>query len=179
MMGDKPPDYSEESWILTIDGLVKNPLEFRWPELMGLPSVERKAPLFWGREAFVRWTGITVATLLSEAGIQSEASAVSFYAHSGNHSSLTLTEALDSRVFVAYRLQGAPLPKDNGGPLRLVVPFYFGYKWVKWLKRIHVTKEKELGHLEKEWGDNISVPAKYLEKYAKMEIDLSPPSGLG
>jgi len=89
---------------------------------------------------------------------------------------LTLTEALDSRVFVAYRLQGAELPKDNGGPLRLIVPFYFGYKWVKWLKRIHVTKEKELGHLEKEWGDNILVPAKYLEKYAQMEIDLSPPS---
>jgi len=46
MMGDKPPDYSEEPWILTIDGLVKNPLEFRWPELMELPSVERKVPLF-------------------------------------------------------------------------------------------------------------------------------------
>jgi len=46
MMGDKPPDSSEESWILTIDGLVENPLELRWPTLMEFPSVERKVPLF-------------------------------------------------------------------------------------------------------------------------------------
>jgi DMSO/TMAO reductase YedYZ molybdopterin-dependent catalytic subunit len=46
MMGDGPPDYSEASWILTIDGLVKNPLEFRWPELIHLPFDERKVPLF-------------------------------------------------------------------------------------------------------------------------------------
>jgi DMSO/TMAO reductase YedYZ molybdopterin-dependent catalytic subunit len=45
MMGDEPPDCSKVSWILTIDGLVKNPLKFRWPELMELPSIERKVPL--------------------------------------------------------------------------------------------------------------------------------------
>jgi DMSO/TMAO reductase YedYZ molybdopterin-dependent catalytic subunit len=46
MMGDKPPDNSDESWILTIDGLVEKPLEFSWSVLMEFPSVEREAPLF-------------------------------------------------------------------------------------------------------------------------------------
>ena len=46
MMGDKPPDFSEESWILTVNGLVENSLELRWPALMEFPSVERKVPLF-------------------------------------------------------------------------------------------------------------------------------------
>ncbi len=45
MMGDEPLDCSKVSWILTMDGLVKKPIEFRWPELMELPSIERKAPL--------------------------------------------------------------------------------------------------------------------------------------
>ncbi len=89
---------------------------------------------------------------------------------------MTLTEALDSRVLAAYGIEGNELPKDNGGPLRLVVPFYIGYKWIKWLKRIHITKDKELGELEKGWGDHILIPEDIVEKYAQMGIDLSPPS---
>ena len=116
-----------------------------------------------------------MATLLTEAGIEPEASAVSFYAHSGEHSSLTLTDALDSRVFAAYGIEGGELPKGNGGPLRLVVPFYAGYKWIKWLKRIQVTREQELGYLEKTFGAYTLIPNDILQKYAQMGIDLSPP----
>jgi nitrite reductase (NADH) small subunit len=54
--------------------------------------------------------------------------------------------ALDPRTLLAFDLNDAPLPKEHGGPLRLVVPFLQGYKSVKWLTEIALRDDDEVGY---------------------------------
>src|SRR5262249_50205809 len=61
-------------------------------------------------------------------------------------SSLALSEALETPpgetpVFLAFRLNGRPLPIERGGPVRMVVPWAYGYKSIKWLNRIVLTND--------------------------------------
>ncbi|MBU3966715.1 MAG: molybdopterin-dependent oxidoreductase [Euryarchaeota archaeon] len=61
---------------------------------------------------------------------------------------------------LAYMMYDEPLPLENGGPLRLVMPRMFGYKSVKWVNKITITKTQEIGYWEK-FGykvDGVSYP---------------------
>ena len=55
--------------------------------------------------------------------------------------SLTLEDALHEEVFLAYEMNGMPLPPQHGSPLRLLVPDWYGMASVKWLKEIRAIKE--------------------------------------
>ena len=58
---------------------------------------------------------------------------------------LSMAEARDARVLLATGLNGAPLPIEHGGPLRLVVPFLQGYKSVKWVGSIQAFRHDPVG----------------------------------
>ena len=62
--------------------------------------------------------------------------------------SLTLDQARRDDVLVAYQLEGSPLSDEHGGPVRLYVAPMYGYKSLKWLDRIELTKHVEEGYWE-------------------------------
>jgi DMSO/TMAO reductase YedYZ molybdopterin-dependent catalytic subunit len=91
------------------------------------------------------WTGVALADLLNEAGIDDAAREIVFHgADRGidrgiEHTfarSLAPAESLRDDVLVAYAMNGAPLLPQHGAPLRLVVPGWYGMASVKWLERI-------------------------------------------
>jgi DMSO/TMAO reductase YedYZ molybdopterin-dependent catalytic subunit len=151
------PQFDGKSWDLRIEGLVGNPMTLSFKELSALPQEDQTHDYMcvtgWSVK-HVRWQGPLVSRLIDLAGPKPEATAVSFDSADGVYTdSLTLAEARRPEVLLAHSLNGAPLEQDRGAALRLVVPYMFGYKGVKWVSRIRLTASQETGYWEQRGYD--------------------------
>src|SRR5207249_4854893 len=82
----------------------------------------------------VGWRGVRLADLLDAAGAHANAGAVAFHSFDGAYTeSLTMSQARRADVLVAYEMEGKPLSRAHGGPVRLYVGPMYGYKSCKWL----------------------------------------------
>jgi len=155
------PKTSADGWALDIGGLVERPRSYALEEIRRRPRREFPATLecsgngsaagFLGGIGNGRWTGTPLAPILKECGVREEAiEAVFFGADQGAEKirgrdypqhfgrSLALPDALKNMVLLSYELNGQPIDNRHGGPLRLVVPGWYGVAWVKWLNRIEL-----------------------------------------
>ena len=125
---------------LTVDGLVDNPLELTYEELLRYPTVTDVVLLICPVVFFdnAEWTGVPVSSLLDEAGVKPQARNVVFYGLDRYQTTLPLEEIQRDGVFLAHTVNGWVLPRAHGFPLRLVVESVYGSKWVKWVGRIEV-----------------------------------------
>jgi DMSO/TMAO reductase YedYZ molybdopterin-dependent catalytic subunit len=81
------------------------------------------------------------------------------FAGEGQTDSIPNGLALSEEVFLAFRMNGAPLPRLHGYPLRVIVPGIFGMKNVKWLSKIELVNYDFKGYWEKEgWSDEAVIP---------------------
>ena len=98
------------------------------------------------------WEGVPLSVVLRECGKLSNVRRIYFWGFHNNdpkqifQSSVSYTQAMetppgDLPVFLAYRLNGAPLPLERGGPVRMVVPWAHGFKSIKWLHHIFLTND--------------------------------------
>jgi sulfite oxidase len=96
------------------------------------------------------WRGVALADLLRAAGLQPEAAHVEFTGldrverngrQFGFGGSIDIAKALSDEVILATHLNGTPLPREQGYPMRVVVPGWIGARHVKWLGRITVRTE--------------------------------------
>jgi len=107
------------------------------------------------------WTGVGLASILKECGVKPEAREVVFLgldmekekkAAAGNQEfetphgrSIYLQDALNPEAMLAFSLNGQPLPADQGFPLRLILPGWYGMTQIKWLGRIQVLDRRYEG----------------------------------
>jgi DMSO/TMAO reductase YedYZ molybdopterin-dependent catalytic subunit len=97
----------------------------------------------------VRWEGVRLSTLLDEAGVEAGQSAVQFVSYDGTYTeSLTMTQARRGDVLVVDTLDGKPIGRAHGGPVRLLVAPMYGYKSCKWLGEIRITERVLPGYWE-------------------------------
>ena len=83
----------------------------------------------------VRWGGVRIADLLEAAGAKKSVRALNFVSTEVPYEdSLTLEQALLPDVMLAYEMDGAPISRPHGAPVRLVMPQMYGYKSVKWVE---------------------------------------------
>jgi DMSO/TMAO reductase YedYZ molybdopterin-dependent catalytic subunit len=150
-----------EKWSLQIDGLVEKPKTFTLDEIKKRPKREVMAtiecggnssnPAFMGAVGNIRWGGTLLAPLLKECDIKPRALEVVFYGADEKKEkvreqeidvrfsrSLSIADALQDKIMLVWEMNGEPLSKEHGFPLRLIVPGWYGIAWVKWLSRIHV-----------------------------------------
>ncbi len=155
------PQIDASQWNLSLDGLVRNPLTFTLDELKARPRQELTftlecsgnsgLPFFHGGIGNAQWAGTPLAALLAEADALESGSEVVFYgADSGEETvrevkmkqnfarSMSLAEAMHPDNLLCYEMNGAALPANNGFPLRLIAPGWYGIANVKWLQRIEV-----------------------------------------
>lgn len=131
------------SWRLLVDGHVEKPFSLSYQELLQLPSIERKAllicPGFFANHGV--WKGISAKELLERAQAKRGAGYVTFRGPSGAYEKtlrVPVADVLADRVFPAYAVNGADLPRKHGFPLRLVAEGYYGYDWVKYVDKVTV-----------------------------------------
>ena len=135
---------------LSVAGLDCGVRTLPWPDCAELPRYRSRAPLIcqifnWAE--VVEWEGVRLADVLALAGVETHQDGyVAVYSRDGVYfEGLSMDEVLDHRVLLATGLNGAPLPCEYGGPLRLVVPFLQGYKSVKWVGGIRAFRHDPVG----------------------------------
>ena len=140
-------------WSVLVDGLVDNPFELTPETLAQFPPFEHTDTFHcvegWGVPN-ARWRGVQLAEVLRRAAPHSEATFVTFRTLGGAYSdSLTLEQALRPETLLATHLGDGPLPDRQGYPIRLVVPFMYGYKSVKWVARVTLEDRRKVGFWER------------------------------
>jgi DMSO/TMAO reductase YedYZ molybdopterin-dependent catalytic subunit len=161
---------------LKISGLVERPRSLSLDELRKMPSTElvfgfecsgNRRPL-QGLVSNGRWTGVPLRTVLEQAGVKPEAREFVFFgADHGEEEvdfrgqmhkvdqqfgrSLLREKALSPDPLLVYALDGQPLTRHQGFPLRLLVPGWYGVAQVKWLSNIHAQEDPYLGKYQARW----------------------------
>jgi DMSO/TMAO reductase YedYZ molybdopterin-dependent catalytic subunit len=137
---------------LTVSGLVRQPGEHSYAALAAMPQTDlvRDFQCVTGwRVPDVPWSGVALGHLLDLAAPAPEATAVRLTSFDGTYTeSLTLEQARRPDVLVALRMLDAPVTHDHGGPVRLYVAPMYGYKSLKWLSGIELTREVVPGYWE-------------------------------
>jgi DMSO/TMAO reductase YedYZ molybdopterin-dependent catalytic subunit len=99
-----------------------------------------------------QWTGVPLRTVIERAGLAETAIELVFTGADGGEyqRSLPREVALDPSTLLALEMNGAPIPAVFGGPLRLIVPGWYGMASVKWLARIEAVEEPFTGKFQTE-----------------------------
>jgi DMSO/TMAO reductase YedYZ molybdopterin-dependent catalytic subunit len=128
------------SYRLTVTGLVRDPLSLTFEDIRALDTQEKLVdlPCVEGWTETALWKGPRLLDLLDKAGVLEEADNVIFSSPGGYTTSLTLADIEETDPLLAYEVNGEQLPREQGFPLRLVVPNRLGYKWIKWVTAIEV-----------------------------------------
>ena len=147
-------------WRVKVDGLVDNPGEYSVEELLAGLGVEERIYRFRCVEAWamvVPWNGVELSDILNKAGVQANGNNVSFEtvvqpeAMVGVRQGvldfpyvegLRMDEAMHPLTMLATGIYGEPLANQSGAPIRLVVPWKYGFKSIKSIVRITVTEEQ-------------------------------------
>ncbi len=140
------PARSEADWRMTVGGFVERPFDIGFPELKALPATrltrDFQCVTGW-RVPDVAWAGVRLADLLDRAGVRDGAQGVRFTSFDGVYTeSLSLDQARRDDVLVAYEMEGKPVSRAHGGPVRMLVAPMYGYKSIKWLDGVEVTEGK-------------------------------------
>jgi len=145
-----------ESYRLQVNGLVKNPRNFTYEEIIELPETSKIVDLncVEGWRYTAKWTGVKMADLLNETGTIDNATTVIFYSADGYSTSLDRDYLLKNNIILAYRLNDVTLPQDRGFPLQLVAESKYGYKWAKWIVRIELSNLPYRGYWEQRGYNN-------------------------
>jgi DMSO/TMAO reductase YedYZ molybdopterin-dependent catalytic subunit len=146
------PSRSREEYRLRVRGLVDQDVTLGYDDITAMKptSFTRDFQCVTGwRVHDVLWKGVRLSDVLDRAGVQTDARAVQFRSFDGVYTeSLTLSQARRDDVLVAYELEGDPLSDAHGGPVRLYVAPMYGYKSLKWLDEIVLTRDVREGYWE-------------------------------
>ena len=142
-MGITGQETDLDTWRLKVEGLVERPFRLTYSQILTLPAIERNVllicPGFFANHG--RWKGISMTTLLEKAKVKDGATLVTFRGPEGNYEKTErfyLKDALSNKVFLAYEVNGKPLPKKHGFPLRVVAEGHYGFNWVKYVHKITI-----------------------------------------
>lgn len=159
----KTPEVNADDWHLTFDGLVDKPLTLTFEDIKALPSVEIMRtltcisnPVGGNLIGNALWTGTYLQPLFKEVGIQPSAVYAKFAAADDYHTSIDLKLLDDPRSFLAYKMNGEPLTKEHGYPLRLFLPGSYGQKMPKWITRIELIEDEYEGYWESKGWSNVA-----------------------
>ncbi len=153
-------DMTTEPWAIEIDGLVDRPGTYDVKDIMSEMTIEERIYRFRCVEAWsmvIPWNGFELADLLNMAGVKDGAKYVAFetlYRPTEMRGQrfptiewpyvegLRLDEALHPLTIMATGIYGRPMPNQNGAPIRLVVPWKYGFKSIKSIVKITLTTEE-------------------------------------
>ena len=166
-LGDVP-EVALDRWTLEVAGLVENPLVLRWDEFLALPQVEDVSDFHcvttWSRMEN-RWRGVRFRTIAELAVPKEPARFVLCTGYDqapGTDipytTNLPLARAVEDDVLLVHTWQGRPLPREHGGPCRMITPKLYAWKGAKWIRRVELLAEDRKGFWEVRGYSNTAEP---------------------
>jgi DMSO/TMAO reductase YedYZ molybdopterin-dependent catalytic subunit len=135
------PAISTGAWRLEVRGLVETPLTLKWAEFEALERSRKISDIHcvttWSRYDN-EWKGVSTRDLLDLVMPKPEASHVMLTSYDGYTTNLPLEDFAAEDAILATHWDGAPITRDHGGPMRLVVPHLYFWKSAKWLSRVEL-----------------------------------------
>jgi sulfite oxidase len=156
--------YGKDTLKISLDDLKKMPkvevtatLQCSGNRRSGFNEFERTSGTKWGQGAIstAKWGGVRLRDLLTHAGLEDPIDAqengkmehVRFHSLDGMMASIGIEKAMNpyGDVILCYEMDGDPLPRDHGFPLRIIVPGYAAVRNVKWINKIELSKDEAEG----------------------------------
>jgi len=145
------PNISTAQWSLRVDGAVEAPVTLDWAAFMALPQVEDVSDFHcvttWSLMDS-KWTGVSAATVIALARPRESAQYALLHASDEYTTNLELFELLKDDVLLVHRWNDQPLPREHGGPVRLITPQLYAWKGPKWINRIELLDRNKRGFWE-------------------------------
>jgi DMSO/TMAO reductase YedYZ molybdopterin-dependent catalytic subunit len=162
------PDLSPAEWKLDVGGLVEDPFTLTWDQFMALPQADDISDFHcvttWSRFDN-HWRGVRFQTIAELAVPQSEAAFVLCTGYDfmpgtviPYTTNLPLARALDADVLLVHTWEGRPLPREHGGPCRMITPKLYAWKGTKWIRRIEFLADDRKGFWEVRGYSNSAEP---------------------
>jgi DMSO/TMAO reductase YedYZ molybdopterin-dependent catalytic subunit/thiosulfate reductase cytochrome b subunit len=138
-------------YVLRVDGLVENPLEITYAELLALPRQDQITHHFCiqGWSAIGEWTGVPMSTICEMAKPLPNAKWVAFYSFGEGsdggryYDCHPIENMYHPQTILAYGLNGSPLNEAHGAPVRLRDEVELGFKMVKWIEAVEFLESYE------------------------------------
>jgi len=146
------PQIPPERWSITVDGLVEQARTWTWEQAHALPSSTYAGDIHcvttWSKFD-TTFTGVSVDTLLELARPLPSATHVLARCSTGYTTNLPLADVTGGKAWIVWSYDGAPLPVDHGGPVRLLVPHLYFWKSAKWVSGLALLDHDEQGFWER------------------------------
>lgn len=139
-------------WDLRIEGRVARSARFDLDEVRALPSATVACDIHcvttWTK-LDTAWTGVPLGWVLEHVGVGPEVTHVIAHAEDGYSANLPIAAVRDPSALLAYDYEGAPVPPEHGGPLRLLAPSLYLWKSAKWLRALEFVDADRPGFWER------------------------------
>ena len=166
-LGDVPR-LDRSTWSLTIDGLVERPRTYSFEDFLALPQTDDTSDFHcvtgWSRMDN-RWKGVRLVDLAEIVGVRDTAHHlwIEAYDHAPGTripytTNVTLDEALEPDVMLVHSWEGAPLPHEHGGPVRMITPQLYAWKGAKFIREITFLDRDQPGFWEVRGYSNTADP---------------------
>ena len=162
------PDVALSSWKLEVGGLVEHPFTLNWEQFLALPQVDDVSDFHcvttWSRYNN-HWRGVRFSTI-AEMAIPFETAqhvlCTGYDFMPGSYSpyptNLPLARAVDADVLLVHTWDERPLPREHGGPVRMITPKLYAWKGTKWIRKIEFLAEDKKGFWEVRGYSNSAEP---------------------
>jgi DMSO/TMAO reductase YedYZ molybdopterin-dependent catalytic subunit len=155
------PEVPLNEWQLTVDGAVEHPVQLTWNDFMALPQTDDVSDFHcvttWSK-LNMHWQGVRFMDLAALVQPAATATHILCYSYDDYTTNIALEEALKPDVLLVHTWEGKPLPKEHGGPVRMITPQLYAWKGAKWITRIEFLTQNVLGFWEERGYSNTAYP---------------------
>ena len=173
-LGDLP-DIDPKTWKLHVTGRCENPFTLTWDDFVALPQIDDVSDFHcvttWSRYDN-HWKGVRFSTIAERAVPTADATHVLCTGYDFMPGSsipyttnLPLSRAVEDDVLLVHTWEGAPLPREHGGPVRMITPKLYAWKGTKWIRKIEFLAEDQKGFWELRGYSNSAEPW-YNDRYS-------------
>jgi DMSO/TMAO reductase YedYZ molybdopterin-dependent catalytic subunit len=145
------PEVPVSDWKLVIDGACRHPAELSFADFMAIEQVQDTSDFHcvttWSR-LDLKWKGVRVSELLALVEPNEDATHLMCHGYDGYSTNVSLAEALKPDVLLVHTVDGKPLPREHGGPVRMITPQLYAWKGSKWISRLELMTEDRPGFWE-------------------------------
>jgi DMSO/TMAO reductase YedYZ molybdopterin-dependent catalytic subunit len=145
------PDIPPAKWRLDVDGLVETPVSWSWKDFAAQPQARIVSDIHcvtaWSRFDN-RWEGVSTRELLELVKPKPQANFVIQHSYDGYTTNVPMEYFASDDVLLACKWEGKPIPREHGGPVRLVLPKLYFWKSAKWLTRLEFVEFDKPGFWE-------------------------------